>query len=58
MPSPSDHNALKFDGHLPLLKCFFDEVNYLEDSYGLSAVEKIQHILYYLDFREYETWRS
>jgi len=58
MPSSGNRSAPKFDGHPPLLKCFFDEVDYLGDSCGLSAVEKIQHTLRYLDFREYETWRS
>ena len=58
MPSPGDRSAPKFDGHPPSLKRFFDEVDYLGDSCGLSAVEKIQHTLRYLDFREYETWRS
>jgi len=58
MPSPGNRSAPKFDGHPPSLKRFFDEVDYLGDSYGLSAVEKIQHTLHYLDFREYETWRS
>ena len=41
-----------------MLKHFFHEVNYLGDSYRLLTVEKIQHTLHYLDFREYETWRS
>ena len=55
MPSPGDHSVPKFDGHPSLLKQFFDEVDYLGDSCGLSAVEKIQHTLHYLDFREYKT---
>jgi len=55
IPSPGDHSTPKFDGHPPSLKHFFDEVDYLGDSCGLSAVEKIQHTLRYLDFREYET---
>jgi len=55
MPSPGDCSAPKFDGHPLSLKCFFDEVDYLGDSCGLSVVEKIQHTLHYLDFREYET---
>ena len=58
MPSPGDRSAPRFDGHPPSLKCFFDEVDYLGDSCGLLAVEKIQYTLRYLDFREYETWRS
>jgi len=58
MPSPGNHSTPKFDGHPPSLKRFFDEVDYLGDSCGLSAVEKIQYTLCYLDFREYETWRS
>jgi len=58
MPSPSDYSAPRFDGHLPLLKYFFDKVDYLGDFCGLSAVEKIQHTLRYLNFKEYKTWRS
>ena len=55
MPSPSDYSTPKFDGHSLSLKCFFNEVDYLEDSCGLSVIEKIQHTLHYLDFRKYET---
>jgi len=55
MSSPSDYSTPKFDSHSPLLKCFFNEVDYLGDFCGQSVIEKIQHILHYLDFREYET---
>jgi len=58
MPSPDNHSAPKFNGHPPSLKHFFDEVNYLGDSCRLSSVDETQHTLHYLDFREYETWRS
>jgi len=58
MTSPGNHSAPKFDGHPPSLKHFFDEVDYLKDSCGLLAVEKIQYTLRYLNFREYKTWKS
>ena len=55
MFSLSDYSTPKFDGHSLSLKCFFNEVDYLGDFCGLSVIEKIQHTLHYLDFREYET---
>ena len=58
MPSPGDRSAPRFDGHPPSLKRFFDEMDYLGNACGLSSTEKIQHTLRYLDFCEYETWRT
>ena len=58
MPSPGDRSAPRFDGHPLPSKCFFDEMDYLGNACGLSPTEKIQHMLRYLDFHEYETWRT
>ena len=58
MPSPGNQSAPRFDGHHPSLKHFFDEMDYLGNACGLSPTEKIQHMLRYLDFCEYETWRT
>ena len=58
MPSPGDWSAPRFDGHPPSLKHFFDEMDYLGNTYGLSSTEEIQHTLCYLDFYKYETWRT
>ena len=55
MPSPGDRSALRFDGHSPSLKCFFDEIDYLGNACELSPTEKIQHTLCYLDFCKYKT---
>ena len=58
MPSPGDRSAPRFDGHPLPSKCFFDEMDYLGNACGLSPTEKIQHMLRYLDFCEYEIWRT
>jgi len=58
MPSPGNQSAPRFDGHPPSLKRFFDEMDYLGNACGLSPTEKIQHMLCYLDFCKYETWRT
>ncbi|KAF5348858.1 hypothetical protein D9756_009753 [Leucocoprinus leucothites] len=58
MPSRNDRSAPKFDGYPPSLRRFFDEIDYLGNSSGLAPAEKIQHTLRYLEFREYETWRT
>jgi len=55
MPSPGDRSAPRFDEHPPSLKHFFDEIDYLGNACRLSPTEKIQHMLRYLDFHEYET---
>ncbi|KAJ3564556.1 hypothetical protein NP233_g8219 [Leucocoprinus birnbaumii] len=58
MPGRHDRSAPHFDGHPLSLKRFFDEIDYLGDSRGLLPSEKIQHTLRYLDYHEYETWKS
>ncbi|KAF5355122.1 hypothetical protein D9756_005719 [Leucocoprinus leucothites] len=58
MPGPRDRGAPTFDGHPLSLKRFFDEVDYLGNASGLTPAEKIQHTLRYLDYRDYETWKS
>ncbi|KAF9440820.1 hypothetical protein P691DRAFT_767200 [Macrolepiota fuliginosa MF-IS2] len=58
MPAPQDRSAPKFDGHPLSLKQFFDEMDTLANACQLTPEEKIQHTLQYLEWKEYETWRS
>lgn len=40
------------------MKHFFDEIDIFSNSCGLTPAEKIQHTLWYLEWKEYETWKS